>query len=225
MFHKHFRLKGFTIIELMLAMTFVSFLLVGVTLLTIQMSNLYARGLTMKEINQAGAEVSDDIRQAIREASITKVKSATRGDNSKVLCTGSYSYITNDPGRIEAGTANVKLSSNAIVRLAKVQDVSSSYCDPLVNFNPILPEGTIELLGGGDRNLVVRDLFLDVRNSALDGDFNAGRGIVTVRLTLSTGVGSELESGKCRSPNDAASGAEYCAIDTFAIVVRAGDLR
>lgn len=225
MFHKQLHQKGFTIIELMLAMTFVSFLLVGVALLTIQMSNLYTRGLTMKEINQAGTEVSDDIKQAIREASVNKIKSATRGSNSKVICTGSYSYITNDPARIEADSANVKLSSGAVIRLAKVQDVSSSYCDSLVPFNPNLPAGAIELLGGGDRNLVVRDLLIVPQNPLLINDFNAGRGLFTAKLTLSTGVGSEIASGTCRPPSEAASGAEYCAIDTFAIVVRAGDTR
>jgi type II secretory pathway component PulJ len=53
--------RGFTLIELMLSMSFVSILLISIAMLSIQLSNQYSRGLTLKEVTQAGTEASNDI--------------------------------------------------------------------------------------------------------------------------------------------------------------------
>ena len=218
--------KGFTLIELMLAMTFVSFLLVGIALLAIQMSTIYTRGLTMKEINQAGTEVADDIRRTISESPLRNVQAKKIGDNF-VLCTGSYSYITNGSKQLEpGGSPNVKFSgSNAPARLAKVRDISASYCtsNTLNAATVTLENGAVELLGGGDRSLVVREIALDPV-TGLSEDKLAGRMLFTVRLTLSTGVDDEIENDTCRAPNDEKTGGEYCAINTFVIVARVGNI-
>ena len=220
--HNYSLKKGFTIIELMLAMTFVSFLLVGVALLTIQMSHIYTRGLTMKEINQAGTEVSDDIRQSIREASASKVKTATKV-GYRVLCTGTYSYIANNPAGIASGsTSNAKISG-VPVRLAKVRDVASAYCGA-TSPSLALPSDSVELLGAGDRSLVVRQMTLDSQSPLLTNDLNSGRAMFTVRLTLSTGIDTELDANGCIPPASPQSGEEYCAIDTFVIVARVGNV-
>lgn len=227
MYRNRVRKNGFTLIELMLAMTFVSFLLVGIALLTIQMSTIYTRGLTMKEINQAGTEVADDIRRTISESPLRDVQAVKKGDNF-VLCTGSYSYITNGPKQLEPGRSpNVKFfDSNTPVRLAKVRDTSARYCTSnALNLAAVnLESGAVELLGGGDRSLVVRNLTLD-RASGLSQDESAGRMLFTVRLTLSTGVDDEIENNStCRAPDDERAGGEYCAINTFVIVARVGNI-
>lgn len=219
--------RGFTLIELMLAMTFVSFLLVSIALLTIQMSTIYTRGLTMKEVNQSGAEIADDIRRTISESPLRNVQAIKKGDHF-ALCTGSYSYITNSPKQLEpGGSPTVKFSgSNAPVRLAKVRDISASYCtsNVLNATTPVnLEAGAVELLGGGDRSLVVRELTLD-RATGLSQDELAGRMLFTVRLTLSTGVDDEIKNDTCRAPDDEKTGGEYCAINTFVIVARVGNI-
>jgi Tfp pilus assembly protein PilV len=225
MSRNHAPMRGFTLIELMLAMTFVSFLLVGIALLTIQMSTMYTRGLTMKEVNQAGTEVADDMRRTISESPLRNVQATKKGDNF-VLCTGSYSYITNGSKQLESGgSPNVKFfGSNTPVRLAKVRDISASYCttNRLNAATVTLEDGAVELLGGGDRSLVVRKLSLDPV-AGLSEDSLAGRMLFTVRLTLSTGVDDEIENDTCRAPDDEKTGGEYCAINTFVIVARVGN--
>ena len=209
----------------MLAMTFVSFLLVGIALLTIQMSTMYTRGLTMKEINQAGTEVADDIRRTISESSLQNIQAKKVGDNF-VLCTGSYSYITNGAKQLDlGGSPNVMFSgSNAPARLAKVRDISGSYCTTnILNAATVtLESGAVELLGGGDRSLVVRELTLDP--TGLSEDKLAGRMLFTLRLTLSTGLDDEIQDDTCRTPDDEKTGGEYCAINTFVIVARVGNI-
>lgn len=62
--------KGFTLIELLLSMTFVSILLIAVALLTIQLSNIYTRGITMRQVNTAGQELANEFQRSIQAAQI-----------------------------------------------------------------------------------------------------------------------------------------------------------
>lgn len=225
--------RGFTLIELMLAMSFVSILLISIAMLTIQISHLYTRGLTMKEINQAGTEVSDDIRREIAEADIqggVGVRVKNDGDK-RALCTGKYSYIVNGPSDIETNSSRlIKYQDGTVARLAKVNDLSGAYCTALPAPGPSLPFGATELLGGGDRSLVVRNLAITPSSppsvsQPFGSDYASGRMLYTVTLTLSTGDTSELNASasQCLPPSDVQSGAEYCAIDTFRIVARVGN--
>ncbi len=53
--HRHDRSEsGFTIVELLMAMSFIAVLLVVITLTIIQISGIYNKGLTMRAVNQSG---------------------------------------------------------------------------------------------------------------------------------------------------------------------------
>jgi Tfp pilus assembly protein PilV len=58
--------QGFTLIELLLAMTFVSFILIFMALTLVQMIRTYDKGLTIKQINQAGRVLTEDISKKMR---------------------------------------------------------------------------------------------------------------------------------------------------------------
>lgn len=227
--YQHNKTKGFTIIELMLAMSFVSILLISVAMLTIQVSHLYTRGLTMKEVNQSGTEIADDIRRSVAASYVEGVELKTVATKKqKILCTGIYTYLANGAEQIERNTATdlIKYPNDTVVRLAKIVDPGGTLCKAVPPAtNPVLPakipstfEST-ELLSGGDRSLVVHDL--KVTPSSLN---DTEKGLFTIQLTLRTGATAELTNdGRCRAPLDNQSGGEYCAIDTFTIVARAGN--
>ncbi len=108
--------QGFTLIELMLAMTFVSVLLVAIAMTVIQMANIYNRGMTVKELNQASREVTDDLRRttASSEVFAANVDGSDTADFFIIrtgstaiggrLCMGSESYIWNYTSAVDAGT-------------------------------------------------------------------------------------------------------------------------
>lgn len=82
---------GFTLIELMLAMVFVAFILVFVSLTTVQMFRTYDKGAAMKEVNQAGQSIVEDISTSIRaqapsNVDVTKVSAGA-------LCIGNVMYV------------------------------------------------------------------------------------------------------------------------------------
>lgn len=218
---------GFTIIELMLAMSFVSVLLVSVAMLTIQISRQYTSGVTMKEINQAGAEISDDIRRTLAASTAAEIKFATKNDGKTfILCSGQYSYIANNPELVN-GSGGVMINSAPQVpaRLVKVRDPNGAYCNA-PSIAPLPADISTELLAG-DRSLVVRNFAISPTTAPTSGslvdDYKAGRMIYTVSLAISTGASDEIEDGQCRPPSDVKSGEEYCAIDTFVVVARVGN--
>lgn len=61
--------KGFTIIEITLAMTFLAILMVSIATLIMRVTNIYQKGLAMRAINATGTEIIEDITRAVGAAS------------------------------------------------------------------------------------------------------------------------------------------------------------
>jgi type II secretory pathway pseudopilin PulG len=124
--HKTTRQRGFTLIELMLAIGFVGSLLVLIALIIIQIMGLYNKGLTLKEVNEVSRVVVRDMQQSVSGSDAfrlqylkddtptyaTTFQQAVNpgGNNSQIdyysndaggrLCTGVYSYVWNTGGAI-----------------------------------------------------------------------------------------------------------------------------
>lgn len=238
----HRNSKGFTLIELTLAMSFVAILLISVAMLSIQLTNQYSRGLTLKEVTQSGTEVSSDIKRTMAQAQIenggVRVKNVSGG--ARVLCTGSYSYIASSPTSLEANNGNGDANairvgptgSTTMARFAKVRDLGGTLCgavsvlDTNKNF---VTDDVSELLSGGSRLLSVRDLSVSPNGIPGSGhpmyqEFLQGRGIYEVRMTIGAGLNDELDSltGNCKPPKNASANFNYCAINSFVFNVRVG---
>jgi len=102
--------RGFTIIELMLAMTFLSFVLVFIVLTLVQMVRTYDKGLTIKQINQAGRTVTEDIAKSVRgeqpgEVVLTHVPEG-------YLCVGDTLYIWNSVFKTQGSGVTQNLNLN-----------------------------------------------------------------------------------------------------------------
>ena len=95
--------QGFTLVELMLAMAFISILLLSITMVGIQAGRMYSRGVVLRDINQAGRDISDTIRRDFLQANANKIDSSgLRVPNNSSwatgrLCLGSHSYVWNNP--------------------------------------------------------------------------------------------------------------------------------
>lgn len=93
MYHNTQQSRGFTLIELMLAMAFLSFILVFMSLTLVQMIRTYDKGLTTKQINQAGRTVTEDISKSMRGEQPGRIV-LTNVPNGR-LCIGNVMYIWN----------------------------------------------------------------------------------------------------------------------------------
>lgn len=243
------RNTGFTLIELMLSMTFVSVLLLTIALTVVQMSTTYNRGMTMKEVNQVSRDISDDLRRTVGGSTVFEIAQSgsnttayvtlTNADGKTVggrLCTGSSSYIWNSAFAIERNLSEltkIRNASNAPtgngVSLYKVADADKRYCAwsgaALLNQHVTYSDSQNgrELLRVGDRSLGMQDFRVISTDTAQDQSI--GQKIYTISYRIGTGATEAMNTDQsaCLAPNQPNSNWTYCNVQQFGIVVRAGN--
>lgn len=234
------RLIGFTIIELMLAMAFVSVLLIAITMTIIQLSNIYNKGTTLRAVDQAGRAISQDLQFTLSSSQPLDIGvNGADGLNYKQqvqvggemsnpdggrLCTGSYSYVWNT-GHGISNPVNVYETGTEQIRMVKVRDTGALYCSDVAR--PVKSEDATELLSAGDRELAVQSF----RIAPVAIDAVAGQVLYSVELELGTNDQESLTRSatittidtSCRPPSDAASARDFCAVSKFEFTVRTGN--
>ncbi len=229
--------RGFTLIELMLAMSFIAVLLVAIALTIIQVSTIYTKGLTLKEVNQTGREISDDIRRTVTASGgvdlandFVEIKNGTTPVGGR-LCLGNDTYIWNYGAAIEANNSRLtKYASGAVARFVRVPDSAKAYCALNASGQPIpsiLSTDTAnarELLREGDRTLAVHDV--SVKSGAASYDPSTGQRLIRIALTLGTERTSLINLTatpiSCKTPSEIGNDLNYCTVQEFSLVVRTG---
>lgn len=176
--------QGFTLIELALAITFIGALLVFSTVIIVQSIAIYNKGIAVKQMNQMGRSLVDDLGRLSNNASTIEALD----DNGKAgyLCIGqpgdantrAYIWSSRDYGK---GTNDGTRSANAVspddtskrpfylegdtttpISLARSTDEtdgSTLLCGSLpTNTSTAVPKDTVSLLASGQ----VRVLSVDV---------------------------------------------------------------
>ncbi|MEO5690619.1 MAG: hypothetical protein ABIQ64_00350 [Candidatus Saccharimonadales bacterium] len=122
---------GFTIIELMFAMAGIAFLLLFVLYAIMHATNLYSKGLSIRQINQVGRQMSDELSRAVRHGDRPRIAGTHR------LCVDNKSYIWNTPD-------DQTNENNVGVPIGFVRVDGTQYCDDITTK---VPANTEELLG------------------------------------------------------------------------------
>lgn len=224
--------RGFTIIELMLAMGFVSALLLAIAMTVIQIGNIYNRGLTYKDVNQSGSSIVSELKRSVAESTpfvlSDKFVDKTWGGR---LCTGQYSYVWNYGSAISSLNANRNVyaaanpSPNQEIRLVKVIDPNSSYCTD--SSKKIVNADAVELLSEGQHNLALH-YFTISADIAHAGDSATGQQLYNIEFLIGTNdplaLKNSLASTACKIPGESGADPSYCSISQFDITVRAGNV-
>lgn len=218
---------GFTIIELMLSMMFIATLMLAIAVTTLQISTIYNKGITLREVDQAGRSVSASLQRSIATTAPFDVTPSTaapstsqyvkRTDGGR-LCLGGYSYAWTY-GRFISSPSLNKYTSGGAVRFAKIPDTGGALCQG--NPGPINPAGASELLSNGDRNLVVHSVTVTPGAS----DPTTGQALYIISLVIGTADTTQLMTGdaSCKPPKDLAGMESYCSVNRFDIIARAGN--
>ena len=230
---------GFTIIELMLSMTFVSVLMVMIALTVMQIANIYNKGTTMRAVDQAGRSVSADIQTTVAASQPLDIGSDGNGgmnfrlqthvggdinnpDGGR-LCTGSYSYIWNTGSGLK-NPVNRYAAIDDQIRLVKVRDTGALYCsDTTLSVNK---SDATELLSSGDRELSIQSL----RIVPAASDPITQQALYLVKLEIGTSDEASLSRAvtlnsidtTCKPPSDKDSQQDFCAVNKFEFSVRTG---
>ncbi len=135
--------KGFTIIELMLAMALLGTMMVAIASLIMRILDVYQKGLTMRDVSTIGREITSDLTRIINQsptffgddkptinpivtaggnidaASIRKYRTEyyNTASGGGVFCTGSYSYVWNKAASITTARnrANSKVGGDVMM--------------------------------------------------------------------------------------------------------------
>lgn len=234
---------GFTLVELMFSMTFLSLLLVAIALSVIQISNIYNRGVTYKTVNQAGREVSRDMRSAIEAASAFDINGTSGEPMYRVqanggnvyggrLCTGLTTYIWNTAAGIQAHANDADAPLNVLdsdpsglepLRLIRTYDPRGVYCqDPSTEIANT--DETVELLDVGDRNLAVHTFSILSGDGAID--ISTGQRLYTISIQIGTDDTTEVIASGSSTDDvicDVTKDRDFCAINRFLFTAKAGD--
>lgn len=220
--------NGFTLVELMLAMSFVAALLVAIAMTTIQIAHIYNKGLTLREVNQVGRSASEDLQRSISTSMPFNITDGlptgryTTDDKGGRLCIGRYSYVWNYGSSLAAGTSNYTYNDGTKVHFAKVNDTSSSLCTSSVVASINKSDAT-ELLATGDRDLVLHKF--SIKTSAYATDNVTGQTLYSISMTIGTNDATQLlgDDSSCKPPSSGSGNEDYCSVNQFDIVVRAGN--
>ncbi len=224
--------RGFTLIELMLAMTFISILMIAIAVSTIEVMHMYSKGLAIKSVNQAGRDLGDSIRRDA--ASVGVVKSpiiqpddAGAGGLGR-LCLGGVSYLWNKPEALQQGsTTGVTYSDNTAKKivLARVIDAGGNYCTKTGETYPInvSSQTANEMLPSDNGDLALHSLTLD-RVPPLTEVAVPSEALYDIRYTIGTNDAGTINTGdlSCNPPADANQNYNFCSINNFEMIVRVG---
>lgn len=160
--------KGFTLVELMLAIAFIGFVIIFTVLAIVQVMRTYNKGLTVKEINQTSRSTLEDMARVIRGTD-TIITSAIGNGR---LCLGGVSYVWNIQGQT---TNRYDSPSNPPVTLVRVDDQGGSMCTSSAGTYPNVPAANATQL-----------LTSKVWVQMVDVSVNSSNDIATLTLQLST---------------------------------------
>lgn len=119
--------RGFTIVELLMALAVFSFVLVLVTTVFIQIFRTYTRGIVRKEVNQSARLLLDDMTSRMRSMpSSSEVKAPA---NTGRICFGGYSYVWNMVKSGQPWTSNT-INGQAVTSIVRIDgDIGGTICD------------------------------------------------------------------------------------------------
>ncbi len=226
--------KGFTLIELMLAMTFIAMLLIAIAMTTIQISNIYNKGITLRETNQIGRSVSAELQRSISSSSpfdvtpkvddspTTLASKYVVRDGGGRLCIGNYTYAWNYGKALVGGSGAPAIfntfEDGSPVRFVKVADSGGLCADPTLKIDKTK---ATEMLTAGDRDLVLHSFTI----SQTANDPTTGQSIYAISMLIGTNDRQQLTTNdaSCKPPSEGVGDENYCSVNQFDLIARAGN--
>jgi hypothetical protein len=227
--------SGFTIIELLLAMGFVSALLLAIAMTVIQIGNIYNRGITYKNVDQVGSAIANDLQRSIANTSTFSVE--PNGSNYIVnsdggrLCTGTYSYVWNYGKTLKTMPRPASYNKykspndNNDLYFVKVDDANHSLCTKIGLVYPDIDKTkATELIDAGQYDLALHSFDIKTYSTATDG--NTHQSVYSIKFYLGTNDQNALNLDLDVDHGCKVDGADadqiYCAVDRFNILARSG---
>lgn len=227
--------RGFTLIELTLAMAFIALLLLAIAMLTLQIGSIYNKGLALRSVNESGQLISSDIQRtlnAARPSNTLFVEDVQRTGGR--LCSNNIVYAWN------YGKSLKDVDEGAPVTLFNRYEDSSekirlirfigpdTYCEQTGGVYPTLNSTGItnisNLLGSGENNLTVTKFSISRDSDGAIGqpvEYDSGQRLYQITIAIGTDDTDVIQGNSCQNTGTRIDN-EYCAMNEFNFTARAG---
>lgn len=216
--------KGFTIVELMLAMSFLSVLLLAIAMLVINVTNIYTRGVTLTTVQRVGQAISSELKQTLNQAqpdNIAYITFGNGGSNGGRLCTGTITYAWNY-GRAITGTGSAFVDVNKYtdgtknIRFVKTQDNGGGLCKKSGGNYPNLTKAQAVDMGlSSDRTVALYGFTFYPQALA-----SSAQTLYSINMVVGTdSSGFIAGQNQCAPAADASD--NFCAVNQFMFTIRA----
>jgi prepilin-type cleavage/methylation N-terminal domain protein len=221
--------KGFTIMELMLAMGVIAFLLLSVAGLIIQMTNTITRGTTYKDLNAASRTINADLTKTFNSTSILDGWDGRNNSNeyyrvvggSGAFCTGSVSYLWNT-NLERSGALIVHAEDNNPVRFVKIRDTAKNYCSNNAQstvWTKVPHDDTVtEILSNSEVNLQLHSISFSSGGNLINRPSN--QMIINIAYVLGTPNNNDIRMNAGSRNCEGNVKSNYCAVNKFELTVR-----
>lgn len=153
--------KGFTIVELLVSMTFFSFILLLIFVGFVQINRSYSRGLTVKEVQNSTRNLTEDLVRTIRNTnSVDEIILDPAGYR---ICVGGIRYAWNQYDDASSSfTDETYASSTDQIKIVKIEDnlacsadIDQANSKQLIDNNHRVQYLSVEPIGSKTYNITV----------------------------------------------------------------------
>lgn len=213
---------GFTIIELLIAMSVFTIVLLLLTGAVVQIGRLYYKGLTMSRTQEAARTVVDDISRSI-QYSPGVVKTVPPSGSNQAVCVGlrRYSFVQGQQAKRDANTRvfvsdenPAGCSSNVPLNLATDPSGKALLADGMrVSRLTVTPEPSI---GSNAFRVTARIIYGDDDLLCVESGVLSNGATCTNNIGMAAADITNRNDLRCK---DVRSGSEFCALSELSTIV------
>lgn len=176
--------QGFTLTELMFAMAFVAFIMLFIVGSVIQIMRTYNKGISIRQIDQSGRQLSEELTRTLRYANAVQFASVnTNAMSTQRICANGVTYVWNLQADTSKNTYQTPIPTGTPpIRFIRVDDKTGSLCT----------SPTSKPLRSMSKDLLSDQLAV----SGLTMQSEAGGKVIVIQTTISTGGNNLPLSGR-----------------------------
>ena len=232
------RRRGFTIVELTIAVAFLSVLMLAILIISISAGKLYVKGNTNKAINQAGRDFTDSIRRDFLAAGIDTIVMPADADagtpgnplKSGRICLGNVAYLWNSAALLNDNSApanNIKIRRGSAtgqpIKFVRITN-TISYCvaGPDGSYPKVIPatDDATDLLGASSDYSLYTISMRPIDRKDQRGMYELSYTLGPVDV-VATEVAPEGYV-RCKTDDKETANFNYCSVSEFDTLIRIG---
>lgn len=219
---KRAKTDGFTLVELMLAMAFLSAVLLFAILTFVQALAIYNKGIAVSQINETGRSLTNDLSRSTNNATSFSVAPSP---SPQFMCIGKTAYLWNLYNTSDGNKYRIGGPSGDPIGMVRTNDSvdGRKYCSTNPAARSIIASEVTSLIGS---QVKVLDVQAVSQNQALPVEQRGSIEAPLIKFSLTIGTKSEdgqgdpvIEPGNTYWSCPAGAFGTFCAVGTYSTII------